>query len=102
MDAAAAALQHDAFVIFPFDQGKPLPVCPQPGVAGDEIILGHPEVGGDGRDFPLTYPYVARPFAAGVAALANVVHPRLQHGQVVARAAMARRMFRERVHSSFR
>jgi len=39
MDAATAILQHDAFVVLLFQEGKPRPVRPQTSIAEDEIVI---------------------------------------------------------------
>jgi len=93
MDAAAAILQHDAFVVLLFHEGKPRPIRPQTGIAQDEIVIRQSEEIRDGRDIPFRDPHIARPFAAGVTALAGVMYARLQHGLVITRATMGNRSF---------
>jgi hypothetical protein len=91
MDAATAILQHDAFVVIFFHKGKPRPVRPQTGIAEDEIVIRQSEEIRDGRDIPFRDPHIARPFAAGVTALADVTHARLKHGLIITRATMGNR-----------
>ena len=98
MNAAAAVFQHHALVVLLFHQGKSRPVRAQARVACDEIALGQShEIRNDGG-FALRDSHIAGPFAAGVAALADIMHARLQHGLIVSGAAVGKRSR----HSSMR
>ena len=90
VNAAAAVLQHDAFVVLLLDQRKAVAVRPQAGEAGDELFLRHPQMGGDRPDLVVLDPHVARPLAAGGAALADLKDVGIQQHFPVAGAAVRR------------
>jgi len=77
VDAAPASFQHDAFVIPFFDERKSHPIGPQAGEAGNELVLRHSKKFCDRSDLLFFDPHIARPFTAGCASLADVVHTRL-------------------------
>ena len=73
LEAAVATFEPFAGVVGLFQKREPAAVGAQPRVAVDEVLLGHPDVCGDGGDFVGVHADDAGPAAAVRAALAGVV-----------------------------
>ena len=88
MNPTPPILQHTALMIQLFDDGEPLAICPQARVFPNEILLAQPQIYRDRQDIGILNPHIARPFAAGIATLANIMHVRLKHRLVIQGTAM--------------
>ena len=73
LQPAIAAIEPLAGAVCHFQKGKPEPIRAQLGVLRDEVLLTHPHVCRDGRDFILAHAHNARPAAAIGAALAGIL-----------------------------
>lgn len=94
VDAAGVAIEHDALVVFLFEERKALAVHAQAGVLIDEVTLAHAKVGGDGADLILLQAHVAGPLAACRAAVTDIECVRVQIGVPVSGAAVGGHQFR--------
>ena len=78
VDAAVLTIEHDAFMIVFLDEREPLTIGAQASILRDKVLQADAEMLGDGLQFVLFKPHITRPFATGRAALADVVHRRIQ------------------------
>lgn len=88
MNAAGVAVEHDAFVAILLYEGEPLSVGAQPSKLSDEILQAKIQVIRDGLQLVFFESHITRPFAAGRAALADVVHLGVEHHLAVRRATI--------------
>ena len=79
VDSAGISIEHAAFVVVFFDQGKPGSVHPQAGILVDKCLCIHAEKSRYFLDFILADSHVTRPFAAGGASLTLIPDIGLLH-----------------------
>ncbi len=88
MNAAGMAVQHDALVIFFFDQRKALSVRAQTSEAIEKLLLGQLQESGDAGDFLFLESHIARPLATCRAALALIKRVWFEESLAIPRTAV--------------
>ena len=88
MNPAGVAVEHNAFVVVLLDEREALSVSTQPSKLHDEILQTKIQVICDGPQLVFFEPHITRPFAAGRAALADVVHLGVEHHLAIRRATI--------------